>query len=128
MIIDASELGQLAADFTNAPAAAIPKVKGIVSKGALNVKNQLKADAQQSTHFKQLAASIGYDLVSDDDGIEASIYPDKERNAAAGLLGAYWGWSRGGGGTLPDPVIALRNEEPRFVENIAQAVGFIFDA
>lgn len=125
--IDASELNQLAADFTNVSAHVIPKVKGVVSKGALNVKNQLVAEAGQSPHFKQLARAIGYELTADDDGIEAAIGPEKERNAAGGLLGAYWGWSRGGGGTLPDPAVALADEEPKFVENIAKVAGFIFD-
>lgn len=119
-----SDLDDLAEDLTAIPAAMVPKVKGVVSKGALNIKKQLQAEARQSPHFKGLARSIGYDLVvgefAGDASIEASIGPDKARNDSAGLLMAYWGQSRGGGGSLPDPINALLEEAPNFLENIFQ--------
>lgn len=119
-----SDLDDLAADLTAIPDVMVPKVKGVVSKGALNVKKQLQAEARKSPHFKGLARSIGYDLhvgeFGGDASIEAEIGPDKTRNASAGLLMAYWGQSRGGGGSLPDPINALHDESPNFLENMFQ--------
>lgn len=126
MIIDDSEVQELAADLRNVDAKMLPKIRSVVSKGALNIKNQLQREARQSTHFSPLAPSIGYEMTVGS-VIEAEIGPDRARGSGAGLLGAYWGWSRGGGGSLPDPIIALGDEEPRFVENIAKVAGYVFD-
>lgn len=131
MIIDDSDLRALAADLGTVEARVLPKVRPIVSKGALNIKNQLQRDARASAHFNALAPSIGYDMgggsFGGDSVIEAEIGPDRSRGSGAGLLGAYWGWSRGGGGTLPDPIVALAEEEPRFVESMAKVAGYVFD-
>lgn len=126
-MIDASDLRALAADLGAVEAKVVPKIRPVVSKGALNVKNQLQRDARSSTHFAPLASSIGYELTEHGDGVQAEIGPDRKRGSGAGLLGAYWGWSRGGGGTLDDPLVALAAEEPRFVENIAKVAGYVFD-
>lgn len=126
-MIDATEVKHLAADLGQIEARLVPKIKPVVSKGALNIKNQLVREANESTHFSSLSRAIGYELSEGADGVEAEIGPQKERNAAAGLLGAYWGWSRGGGGTLPDPLLALEAEEPRFVQSIAEVAGYVFD-
>ena len=131
MSADSSELEALAADFDKVPARMVPKVRGIVSKGALNIKTQMRREAAGSAHFGMIADTINYDLVvgefAGDASIEASIGPNPTLGGAAQLAGAYYGWSRGGGGTLPDPAIALGDEEPRFVENLAKLAGFIFD-
>ena len=131
MSADTNELEQLAADFQAIPARLVPKVRGVVAKGALNVKNQLRREARESEHFGVIEPTIDYDLVvgefGGDASIEASIGPNATSGGAALLAGAYYGWSRGGGGTLPDPVMALEEEEPKFVENLATLAGFIFD-
>lgn len=126
-MIDATEVKRLAADLGRVEARVVPKVKPVVSRGALNIKNQLVREANESGHFSALSRAIGYELSEGADGVEAEIGPQKERNAAAGLLGAYWGWSRGGGGTLPDPLLALEAEEPRFIEGLAKVAGYVFD-
>lgn len=127
-MIDASELGGLAADFSGAGRVAVGKVRPIVSKGALNIKNQMQKDAQSSQHFGQIAPTIDYDINQTSDGFEAEVGPNKARGGSASLAGiAYFGSSRPGGGTLPDPVHALNDEAGRFVENLAKAAGFIFD-
>ena len=131
MIIDDSDLRALAVDLGTVEARVLPKIRPIVSKGALNIKNQLQREARESAHFDSLAPSIGYDMgggsFGGDSVIEAEIGPDRSRGSGAGLLGAYWGWSRGGGGTLPDPIVALAEEEPRFVEAMAKVAGYVFD-
>lgn len=126
MSIDASELDSLAHDLGTVPLRVIPKVKSSVSKGALQIKNQMIKDAQSSTSFKAVARAIDYDLTVGGDGISAEIGPSSSKDSAAGLSGAYWGWSNGGGGTLPDPSIALEAEVPKFMEALAKEAGYIF--
>ena len=117
MSIDDSELRAFAVDLTRAGAGAAAAVRPVVSKGALNIKNQLVEEMSASRSFGALAPSITYDL--DDDGLGAEIGPTK-RSGGAGTsnLGfganiAYFGTSRGGG-TVPDPQGALDAEAPRF--------------
>lgn len=130
MSADTSELDHLAADFHAVPARLIPKVRGVVSKGAVNIKAQLKRETQGSSYFAKIGPTINYDLVvgefAGDASVEATIGPNPNLGGAAQLAGAYFGWSRGGG-TLPDPALALADEEPRFVENLAKLAGFVFD-
>jgi hypothetical protein len=122
--MEASGFDEVAEALTSIPAQMAPKVKGVVSRGALNIKRQLQEEARSSPSFRPLARSIGFDLVEGsfggDTAVEASIGPDKSRDGAAGLLGGYFGWSKGGGGSLPDPVNALLEEAPNFLENIFQ--------
>lgn len=122
-----SDITELAALLALASGKVEREVKQVVSKGSLNVKNQLMLEAKSSTHFKQLARSIGYDLTATAAFVEGEIGPQKERDAAAGLLGAYWGWSRGGGGTLPDPIGALEAEAPNVEAALERLVGSILE-
>ena len=119
------DFAELAADLASAPGRVEREVKQVVSKGSLNVKNQLVREASGSSHFKGVARSIGYDLTVTAAYVEGEIGPQKERNAAAGLLGAYWGWSKGGGGSLPDPLGALEAEKPNVtnaLERLAEVI------
>lgn len=120
-MIDASEMTDLAADLSRSGVVAVVKVRPIMSKGALNVKNRMQQDARGSRHFSQIGRTIGYDLIDSVDGIEAEIGPT---SPLAGI--AYFGSSKPGGGTVPDPLLALEEEAPRFVQNLAEAVGFEF--
>lgn len=122
--MEASGFDEVAEALTSIPARMAPKVRGIVSKGALNIKQQLQAEARTSRSFRPVARSIGFDLVEGsfggDSAVEASIGPEKSRDGAGGLLGAYYGWSKGGGGSLPDPMAALMEEAPNFLESMFQ--------
>lgn len=125
MAVDASELRKLVADLSAAPKVVRSEARAIMSKGALNIKNQMRDEAARSRHFK-LAHTISYDLKVGGDTIEAEIGP--EEGGAGSLAGfAYFGgspwterkkpgrgWQQGpgGGGTLPDPQGALDAEAP----------------
>lgn len=136
MTIDASELGALADDLMRIPSRLVPKIKPIVAKSALEVKKIMRADAAKSAHFKQLAPTINYDLnvfeFAGDASIEAEIGPDKHVVVGGSGTGphtpgnlaniAYFGGARGGGGTIRDPVDALLEVAPDFLEFIGQAV------
>ena len=113
MGFDAGELRQVAADL--AKGVDLADVEKVVSKGALNVKTQLRAEASKSRHFR-LSRHITYDMRG---YTEAEIGP--EARGAGSLAGiAYFGGRHGGGGTLPDPQGALDAEAPRFAEELGK--------
>lgn len=116
--IDTSEVRALAADLRGVGAFVSAKVPGVVSKGALNIKNQMRAEASESTHFR-FAHTISYDL--EERGYAAVIGPEK---GGAGSLAniAYFGGANGGGGTVPDPLGALEAEIPNFSDAIAKLI------
>ena len=111
---DFSQLDGFADVLAKAVPAIDAKVRPIVSKGALNIKNQLRDEAEKSPAFKRLAWTVSYDIDEGLDGIEAVIGPEKK---AAGNLGniAYFGGAHGGGATLPDPQGALETAADRYV-------------
>lgn len=111
MTIDSSDLRRFEFDLRRATASVRMGIPAVVSRGALNIKNQLAEEMRSSRHFKGAAGSISYDLL--DAGTAADIGPDKDRRG--GALGniAYFGTSRGGG-TVPDPQGALDAEVPNF--------------
>jgi hypothetical protein len=105
---DTSQLRSFEADLRRAPAAVTRAVPPIVSRGALNVKNRIRDDLAGSRHFKGISRSVNYDLL--DAGTAAEIGPDKALGGALGNV-AFFGTSRGGG-TVPDPRLALEAEIP----------------
>ena len=114
MDVDAAALREFAAHLDGAGKVSDREVKAVVTKGALNIKQQQQAEASTSTYFGQIARSINFDVRVSGGAIEAEIGPDKGRSPS-GKLGniAYFGTSRGGG-TLPDPEGALIAESSRF--------------
>ena len=121
--IDASEVRAFAADLGEVGLRVARGVPAAVSKGALNIKNQLQAEARQSRYFR-IAPAISYDITSSAEGVEAEIGPDKSRIATAKLANiAYFGGVHGGGGTLPDPQLALDAEEPKFLKALEDLIG-----
>lgn len=126
-MIDTSGFDGVIYDLTRAGPVLASKVRPIVSKGALNIKNRMQDDARGSQYFGQIASTIDYDLNVTGDGIEAEVGPNPAKGGSASLAGiAYFGSSRPGGGTVNDPVFALEEEAPRFVQNLAEVAGFIF--
>lgn len=126
MSTDASELEGLARDLEKIPAKMVPKMKPVVARSALNTKNIMRKDAQQSASFKQIAPTIDYDLkvhqFAGDGVIEAEIGPSPDAGGSASLAGiAYFGTSQPGGGTVRDPTDAMMEEAPNFYEYAFQA-------
>lgn len=99
----------------------MPDVRGVVAKGALNIKNQMQDEARGSRHF-QIASLINFEQKQTANTAEAEIGP---RKVGAGNLAnlAYFGGSNGGGGTIADPEIAMLAEEPRFNDALAKVVA-----
>ena len=141
MAVDASELRALIADLSSAPKLVRSEARAVVSKAALNIKDQMRDDAAESVHFKQLAGAINYDIRGRGDTIEAEIGPAaKGAGLIAGIAyfgGSPWsgrkkpgrGWQQGpgGGGTVADPQGALDAEAPNVEKYldalVAKALG-----
>lgn len=124
MSVDASDLDGLARSFRKIPVEMVPKLKGVVTKSALNTKKIMRKDAAGSKHFKQLARTIDYDIkvhsFGGDGVIEGEVGPSGGGSASlAGI--AYFGTSRAGGATLRNPEDAMLEEAPNFYEYAFQA-------
>lgn len=125
MSVDASEMDKLAHDMGLIPGKLVKKIKPIMGRTGLQVKNQMRKDARGSRHFKQLAPTINYDVREfgfDGDGvIQVEIGPDTSHNSASLAGIAYFGTSRPGGGTVRDPAVVMRLEEPKFLGYLEMA-------
>lgn len=116
-----SETEALAADLAAAPARLLAEVPLVVSKGALNIKDDWRGAVSGLPHLPQFPASIGYDLDIQPGGVSAEIGPDKEK--PQGPLGnlAEFGSANNPPGLQGQR--ALDAEEPRFlaaVEDLAE--------
>ena len=113
--VDASAFDDFGGDLRAAQEVVAKGLPGIVSKGALNVKNEWNAALAGSESFKGAAGSVGYDLTTRSRSIEAEIGPNKSRRKAAALANiAHFGGANGGGGTVADPQTFLDNEAAGF--------------
>lgn len=124
---DASELRKLAHDFGLVGPKVAAKIKPIMGKTGLAMKKRMQADLKGSAHFKQIAQSVDYDVKSfgafGSGMIQVEIGVSMDRGSAPGLNHiAYYGDSRGGGGTVPDPIVPMRLEEPVFLGFLEMAV------
>lgn len=92
--VDTHELDQLADDLEQVPAETRPKFSKCVERGALNIKNGMRADAAGHPTYPYFPTSISYDMTGE---LSAEIGPDKER--VQGALGnlLYFGTSKSGG-------------------------------
>ena len=126
MAIDNRELYALASDLGKMPQVMGRKCAPIFRRTALEVKKGMQADLRESRHFKQVAASVDYDLneyeMFGSLSMTAEVGPNAERNASAPLAGiAYFGGANGGGGTVRDPEFHAREQGSRMVEYIKGA-------
>lgn len=124
---DASELRKLAHDFGLVAPKVANKVKPIMAKTGLAMKKRMQADFRGSAHFKQVAASVDYDVkvlgLGGDGVIQVEVGPNAARSSSAALAGiAYFGTSKGGGASVPDPIVPMRLEEPILLGFLEMAV------
>ena len=112
--VDTHELDQLARDLDAIPAEKRPQFRKVVEKGALNIKNGLRADAAGHPTYRYFPTSISYDMTGE---FSAEIGPDKDR--VQGALGniLYFGTSKNG--PQLDLEGPLHRETQRTVDYIA---------
>jgi hypothetical protein len=133
MSIDASGFDELARDMRAAPNSLMPEVGKVVSKGGLNIKQQIQKDFRGSRHFGSskpgaVAANVRYNRKVLANSAEAEIAPFVDQEGFGSLVGiAVHGGSRGGGGTVPDPLIALLAEAPGFEQALLNLAGTVLD-
>ncbi|MFI9332009.1 hypothetical protein ACIGZJ_31260 [Kitasatospora sp. NPDC052868] len=115
MSVDITALEALVADLARSADEADRQARQVVSKGALNIKRDWRANARASSgrHAPHYPGSIGYDLDSAPGSTSAVIGPDKD--AKQGALGNIleYGTSQQGGHN--DGGRALMSEEARFI-------------
>lgn len=115
--IHATGLTELIADFGKASLKALPEIEKVISKGALNIKQDAAQRASGLAHARAYPSSIGYDLYYLPGSIRARIGPDKDkRQGALGNLLEY-----GSVNNPPRPHLspALDAEAPRTERAIA---------
>ena len=124
--IDAHEVRELAADFTRVPGELSRHAIPVLSKGALNIKNQMREsfEASGNAGFRFVGRTVSYDLHTEGNELSAEIGPDKDRGGALANV-AIFGTPRGGG-TVADPREALEAEAPRFEKELADLAEELF--
>lgn len=124
--IDAHEVRELAADFTRVPGELARHAIPVLSKGALNIKNQMRDSFRESRNagFRYVAQTVTYDLHTEGSEYSAEVGPDKDRGGALANV-AIFGTPRGGG-TVADPREALEAEAPRFEKALADLAEELF--
>mgnify|MGYP003606641375 FL=1 len=120
--VGSADLTSLIAALAKAPDEATNAARAVVAKGALNVKNDLNQQAADSPHFKGVAGTVTYDVTVHRHSITAEIGPDMHKRG--GTLGHifFLGGANGGGGT-GDIDAPLREEEPKMVKFLVDAMG-----
>lgn len=98
-------------------------VKAVVSRGALNVKNDWKRRWSGIGHAPALPRAISYDTKASATVVEAEIGPDKERRQ--GALGNLIEFGSTNNAPIPGGLPALAAEAPKFekaLEDLAEKV------
>lgn len=131
--VDTREIAALALVFQEAARSSPKAVRGVVSRGALNVKRDWQKAIRGSRHFNRDGGtgrggnadrSVSYDVRVAGTTIDAEVGPDRSRSSQARLLGiAHFGGANGGGGTLPDPQTFLDREASSFERYLRDAVN-----
>jgi hypothetical protein len=124
--VDISELLALAGDFQIAGMMAPQEAKAVVSKTALEIKNQARsniaASGRGAGYKKHYPSTIAYDLF--DNGMTAEIGPEKKGQGNLGNLLEYGSVNNA---PLPHLGPALDNETPRFEDELTKVlVGLLW--
>ena len=123
--IDIHEVRELAADFTRVPGELSRHAIPVLSRGALNIKNQMREsfEASGNAGFRFVGRTVSYDLTTEGSEYSAEIGPTKPEGALANV--AIFGTPRGGG-TVADPREALEAEAPRFEKALGDLAEELF--
>ena len=121
--VDMAEVDQYVREIVASGPIVAREGRAVVSRGALNIKAQMRAEMSESPHFKGVARAIAYDVHESPLGFEAEIGPSSDTGSPGNLANiAYFGTSKGGGATVPDPQGALDREEPNFLGALAALI------
>lgn len=121
--VNTRELDDLAGDLRKASKVAVAGARAVVGKGAVNVKNDWRAEWAGLSHAPALAAAVTYDVKIHVHDIEAEIGPDKSRRQ--GSLGNVIEFGTARNAPHPGGAPALAKEEPRFISAVEKLAGGI---
>jgi len=115
-----AETEALAADLAAAGVRLAVLLPPVVSKGALNIKNDWRASLSGLPHLPHLPAAISYDMDVKPDAVSAEIGPDKDKKQ--GPLGSIVEFGTSKNPPRLDGARALTTEAPKF-EAACEAVA-----
>lgn len=119
--VEYRELTQLDDDWTALPKGFMRKVERVVGRGAFNIKKGWKRRWEGHDFIPHLPNAISYDVTRHGTGggnlVRAEIGPDK--NKRQGPLGNIIEFGSPTSAPIPGGVPALEEEEPRFVNALA---------
>lgn len=125
---DATEVRQLEHDLGRVSEGSAEQVRKTMQRAALNIKQDLQAEAEGSGYFSRIPRAISYETWEDRDGITAEIGPEignpRGHARAQGSLAfiAYEGTARNGP-VFPDPAGALEREADAYEAYLAAAIA-----
>jgi hypothetical protein len=106
------ELTALVREFDEALVDAMPAVRAVVQKGALNIKTNARERISGHPHAPAYPYSITYDTKVSGTSAEAEIGPDKSRRQ--GALGNILEYGTGNNAPIPHIRPAADEELPKF--------------
>jgi hypothetical protein len=118
--IDTRELEALAASLGQVPAAVIGAARGVVKKGALNIKNDTRKNVSDHPSWKRLAHTVNFSVAGNAFFSEAIVgYDDVGQGELAGI------YEFGSATRAPHPTLypAAARELPRFEKALGAVVG-----
>lgn len=116
-MIDDAELRNLVADLDRAQSRAVPEVRQVVAKGALNIKADWARRWSGLAHAPAVGRSISYDQTTTATSVGAEIGPDKGRRQ--GALGNLLEFGSRNNAPIPGGLPAAAAEAPRFERALA---------
>jgi hypothetical protein len=117
---DVSDVYEFALGLDKTADDVFKKLRPVVSKGALNIKRDMQADARGHPHTRYLPAAINYDTKSTRSTISAEIGPDKDKPGGAIANIVYFGTSKNA--AVLDINGPLDREEPKFLKAIEDVI------
>lgn len=123
--ITVTGLTELARDLAEADDVAVREVRQVVSRGALNIKQEWQRRWSGIGHAPHIPRAVTYDTRFSGDSAEAEIGPDKGRRQ--GALGNILEFGTSKNAPIPGGLPALQHEEPKFVRALEDAGGKVLD-
>ena len=117
---DFSEVVALAASIGQVPAVAISAARGVVAKGALNIKKDTRDNVSGNPSWKHLASTVNYQMAGNAFFAEAIVgYDDQGQGELAGI------YEFGSATRAPHPTLypAAARELPNFEKALGVVVG-----
>lgn len=111
-----------------ASAKALKQIKPSLKKATHNIKNAAAKDFKSSKYFKGVTPAVSYDILQDTvTTFESEIGPESGAGSPGQLANiAYFGASRGGGGTVRPIEYALADEVPALEDFILRGFDSLF--